>query len=370
MNKKKIVINCIGLAVCIVLAVVFGVLMKAQAKKETEIVKEAQVRAENRVVVPADKLPRGELEIDDEYYRYFDQVETYLFVGTDNNGYEEEDGEYHGGMADFLMLLVLNKTKEKYALIQIDRDTMMKVPILRENGEEGTAPVQQLCISHYYGSNARESDTNTVNCVSRLLGGLDIDGYYVLNMKYIKQLNKAAGGVTVTFDEDLTEIDPAFKEGETVTLTGDQAEALVRSRMGVGEGTNEERMARQKIFLNGFFETVRGKSADDGEFINTFYRSMMDMASTNLSSGIAANIANQVANYEDMGVLKFDGEHKEEVSTTDNLLHMQFIVDKASIAKTLTPVLGLETYEPDEEDEDYVEEDEDEDLDEEDDTEE
>ena len=57
------------------------------------------------------------------------------------------------------------------------------------------------------------------------------------------------GGVTLTFSQDMTDIDPLMTAGATLTLNGQQAEAFCRSRMGVGDQTNASRMVRQRQYL-------------------------------------------------------------------------------------------------------------------------
>ena len=65
-------------------------------------------------------------------------------------------------------------------------------------------------------------------------------------MTAIRVLNDLVGGVSVTMEEDGTQIDPAFVKGATVRLSGSQAEAFVRARMGLENDTNLARMQRQR----------------------------------------------------------------------------------------------------------------------------
>ena len=54
------------------------------------------------------------LYLGDEIYELNNNIESYLIIGTDNSGNEKAEGtdEYRGSMADFLLLLVINKTDE------------------------------------------------------------------------------------------------------------------------------------------------------------------------------------------------------------------------------------------------------------------
>ena len=60
--------------------------------------------------------------------------------------------------------------------------------------------------------------------VSELLYGMPIAGCFSMTIEGISTLNDAIGGVSITVPEDYTDIDPAFVQGTTLTLTGEQAE--------------------------------------------------------------------------------------------------------------------------------------------------
>ena len=53
--------------------------------------------------------------------------------------------------------------------------------------------------------NKEQGCKNTVKAVKKLLGGMEINGYYELNMSEIPTLNQIVGGVTVTLEEDFTD---------------------------------------------------------------------------------------------------------------------------------------------------------------------
>ena len=61
---------------------------------------------------------------------------------------------------------------------------------------------------------------NTADAVSRMLGGLKIDGYYELPMDAIADLNDVVGGITLEIKGDFTVVNPAMEEGKTLTLSG------------------------------------------------------------------------------------------------------------------------------------------------------
>ena len=128
---------------------------------------------------------------------------------------------------------------------------------------------RQWCITAdfeiYHGDGGKESCENTTKAVSRFLYGIPISGYAALDMSGVASLNDAVGGVTLDISEDLTDADPAFFQGNTLTLSGEQALRFVRYRISEGEeletDNNAPRMQRQEQFLQAFakqfFQQIR-----------------------------------------------------------------------------------------------------------------
>ena len=66
-------------------------------------------------------------------------------------------------------------------------------------------------------------------------------------MDEIAQLNHVIGGATVTIEDDFSDVDSSLVQGETITLTDEQAYNFLSARMNVGDGENESRMRRMEI---------------------------------------------------------------------------------------------------------------------------
>ena len=141
------------------------------------------------------------------------RFKTYLFIGTDKSGNEDAEGEeYHGSMADALMLVVVDKEEKTYGILQLNRDTITEVPMLLQDGSANASAQMQLCTAHWYGKDKAASCDNTVETVSKMLGGLLIDGYYALKMDAMPLLNHEVGGVTVTLEDDMTQAGSGYEE--------------------------------------------------------------------------------------------------------------------------------------------------------------
>lgn len=289
----------------------------------------------------------GTVTLGKRQYRLSHPVKTYLFLGTDASGNEDGVGdEYHGAMADVLMLLIVDEQEEAYGVLQLNRDTITPVSILYADGSYYDSAEIQICIAHWYGGNKKIGCENTVDAVSNLLGGIEIDGYYALSMEAMELLNQSVDGVTVTFSEDLTELDPAMKEGATLTLTDEQAMRLMRARMDMADDRNSERMHRQQIFLDAFLAEVREKTAEDSDFIIYLYDSLHPYSTESININELTNVFKQMGSYTSRGILSIDGESKIGQTLGDGEDHWEFYPDEDSLDETMNALYPLE-YEKD-----------------------
>lgn len=278
----------------------------------------------------------------DHDFHYTDDVETYLLIGTDDGTVTDKTRKgFDGEMADFLVLVVINNTQQKFAFIQLDRDTITEVQVLDENGETTGAVKEQLCIAHWYGQNAEQRNANTVQAVSDLFGYLPIDGYFTLNMTDVPAINHAIGGVVIDFQEDLTKIDPAFKEGESVLLTDQQAEKFVRARMEVGDGTNIERMGRQRQYMEAVYRLLTGQLRENPAYLDDLYDELHEQIASDQSAKTVSTIANKLSKYESLGILQIKGESREADTLDDGEIHAEFYMDEESQIATVKKIIQL-----------------------------
>lgn len=205
---------------------------------------------------------RKTLEYQGRTYVAREGVESYLFMGIDVEGPAKGNKGYiGGGQADVQLLLVVDRFNRTWQVLQLNRDSMVEVPVLGVTGTEVGTEYQQLALAHSYGNGLENSCENNVTAVSRLLDDQKVNGYLALNMDAISIMNDAVGGVEVTVLDDFSQTDPSLEKGKTVTLTGTQALTYVRGRQGVGDETNLSRMARQEQYLNALYSKVSNLSA-------------------------------------------------------------------------------------------------------------
>lgn len=236
-------------------------------------------------------------------------VTTVLLMGVDHESDAARYGARQGGQADFLMLLAIDHQDGVIRQLHIDRDTMAEVETVGVLGNPIGTRTMQICLAHAYGATDEENSEHMRGAVENLLEGIEIDFYLALNLDAIAALNDALGGVTVTLEDDYTAVDPAMKPGATLTLTGEQARTMVRSRMEVADGTNASRMKRQQTFLSAAAARMSERIRQDSAFINTLFDVLQGYMTTNMTRSRMAGEANQAYSYDVLPADTLAGEH-------------------------------------------------------------
>lgn len=273
-------------------------------------------------------LPFGMVEINGIKCVPKNNIRTYLFMGLDSRGEVHAVEEYDGtGQCDVLEVVVLDRTAGTYTRLPINRDTMTDVKSLDEYGTYLATTKIQVALAHANGDGMETSCLNTVDAVSNLLYGQKINGYASLNMDSIEVLNRLSGGVTVTIEDDFSQSDPSLVEGETVTLTDEQAMHFVHDRMNVGDGTNEGRMRRQSAYLAGLKPLLLEKYQQDNSFALSLFDELSAYMVTDLSRNDFINLAGMLAESEEQDPLQIEG-----TNAIGDLEFNEFTVDEDSLA--------------------------------------
>ncbi len=206
---------------------------------------------------PTEKWQEGTVSYNGQHYRYNAALKTYLFMGIDRPGPVEKAADsISGGQSDAMFLLVEDREAGEFSVVAINRNTMADVKVCDEEGDwaEGYQKMQ-ICLQHGYGDGMYLSCSQSEEAVSRLFYGLPISGYFALNMDGIPVLNNLVGGVTVTVEQDLESpgLGVSLKEGETVTLSGEEAYVYLRARDTSEFDSATDRLRRQEQYLLGLF---------------------------------------------------------------------------------------------------------------------
>jgi LCP family protein required for cell wall assembly len=199
--------------------------------------------AEGNVVAPKVGAPDGAFNV--------------LLAGSDSGGGNPAYDIRGGALNDVTMLLHVSADHKSATVISFPRDLYVPIPSCPDptGGAFEAMGRQKLNTSLSYGGL-----TCTVLTVSKLTG-LEIAYAGVIEFDGVIEMSNAIGGVPVCVGGDIRD-DRAgldIKAGENV-LQGSEALAFLRTRYGVGDGSDLARISNQQVFLSSLVRTIR--SAD------------------------------------------------------------------------------------------------------------
>ncbi len=281
---------------------------------------------------------RPEYLVDGKWYIQKDKVETYLLIGIDK--YEaairNEKGYRNNEQSDALFLVAVDKENKTFFIIHINRDTMANIRMLDVNGNPYNSFEGQLALSHTYGLGREDSCENTVWSVSDYLFGLQIDHYASVSMDAVAVLNDKIGGVTLTVTDDMTVIDETLAQGETVTLKGEQALTYIRSRQGLFDSTNLERMKRQRQYVTEFIAQAQTAISENGGLASDMIFSVSDYLVSDLTAEELLSMTDMINSYTFAGISDIDGEARKGEQ------YMEFRADEAALEKLVLDTFYVE----------------------------
>ena len=261
--------------------------------------------------VPVDTAAEGDVLLyDGGRYIKNDAIETVLLMGLDK--FESQTGGDIGGVngqqADMLLLLVLDRSTGTCTPLHINRDTMCTIYQLDALGEPFMPLNGQICLAHAYGSGGRDSCRNQVRAVSELLYDTPIDHYASVTMDAVGIINNLVGGVTVTVLDDLSALDEALVQGETVTLQGDQALTYVRARMGLADPTNLNRMKRQQQYLTALQQKFTQELAENEDLSRQIVTAVSDDMVSDFTVNALSSFVDMATTYTFTPIREIAGE--------------------------------------------------------------
>ena len=249
-------------------------------------------------------LKEGQVVHNGVTYEYNKNLETLLFLGVDKRESEfDEHATGEGGQADCILLFILDSGQQTVRILQISRDTMVDLDIYDANGEKFGTEKGQITLQYAYGDGKQRSCWLMEQAVSKLLYGVEMDGYFAMNLEGFSKATDLVGGVTLTVPEDYTAIDPAFQKGATVTMDGELARKYVQTRDITVLGSNNDRMERQAQFL----EALAQKMTQDGGNAVSYTRLFTELQDHIVTDMNADDLAS-LSDYEFTETIKAPGE--------------------------------------------------------------
>jgi len=240
------------------------------------------------------QITEADIYVGGKRYIYNQDLVNILFMGVDKS--EEvriQNISGKAGQADNIMLISLNTEEQTARVIQISRDSMTDIDIYDAAGNYYMTINAQLALQYAYGLGGKSSCWAVKKTVRELLYDVPIDAYVSLNVGGIGAINDALGGVTVVMEDDYTDIDPHFTEGEKVHLDGVMAERYIRKRDINVDASNQDRMKRQSDYLSAL-SAVMGEKHRQGTLD---YESIYQVAEPYMVTDISLELLKTLGEY-------------------------------------------------------------------------
>lgn len=316
-NKKQMIL-IVFVAVCVIVSV--GILIYRQVQKEQNTIQSGG----NIQPIEDEKI----ITYEGKKYQYNKELKNIVFFGVDKRE-EVEVQKYagRGGQSDVILVLSMNEKEKTTQIVQVSRDSMVNLKIYDSEGTLLTEERGQIALQYAYGDGEKKSCRLARNAVSELLYGIPIDGYVSLNMDGVVTIVDTLGGIPITFEEDYTDVDPAYEKGATVTLDGAAAEKFVRYRDSQVTGSNNDRMERQTIFLQALLKSVKSYAQGEND-----YDPLLDSAEPFMVTDMKAEEMKALSEYKVRETIEkvpgetVQGEKHDEYIVDDKTLH-QMILD-------------------------------------------
>ena len=232
------------------------------------------------------------VEYKGETYKYNDHLSNYLFLGIDTREtVDTYQSQADAGQADAIFLVSMDRATEKIKVLFLPRDSMTRIEVFNPYGQSLGETTDHLNIQYAFGDGKEKSCELMKTAVSDMLDGLPIQGYCSMNMDGISVITDFVGGIQLTIpDDSLADVNPEYKKGAVVDITGETAEQFVRYRDIDKTQSALVRQERQKTFLQALVQKAQEKAGEDAGFVTGLYDSVKSYTVTNMGNDIFAKL--------------------------------------------------------------------------------
>lgn len=246
-------------------------------------------------------------------YAYNDKIINLLLLGTDSmdpvseQGADESGYMTNGGQSDAIYIISIDTENKKFWFVQVPRDSVAYVDFYLEDGSIGMTMYEQITLQHACGNGLKQSNDRAGLAVSRMLYGLKLHSVTSVNMGGMVAINDAIGGITVQSLYTYSTGTSSFVEGQTYKLQGISAYDYVHYRDITRMNTSSERLARQKQYINCFFDQAWDSFTHKPSMVLDVYNAAMDYIVTDLSTSEILTLATEAAGCTYDGMYELEG---------------------------------------------------------------
>ncbi|MFD6284999.1 LCP family protein [Streptomyces sp. NPDC060205] len=181
-----------------------------------------------------------------------------LVLGSDTRSGSNKDlgGGTDDGSArsDTAMVVHVYEGHKKASVVSIPRDTLVPRPACTDSEGVEHDAASLAMFNSAYSTGGAACAVKTVESMT----GIRMDHYVEVDFSGFQKLIDELGGVEVTTTKDITDKESHLDlKAGTHRLTGKQSLGLVRTRHGVGDGSDLGRIQLQQAFIEALVEQVR-----------------------------------------------------------------------------------------------------------------
>ncbi|WP_445527359.1 LCP family protein [Streptomyces cyslabdanicus] len=180
-----------------------------------------------------------------------------LILGSDSRAGANaalNTGKVAGARSDTALVMHIPEGRTEAVAISIPRDTLVTRPECTKSDGTTVASANRVMFNSIYGQVGPACVVKTVEKMS----GIRMDHYMEIDFAGFKGLVDAVGGVTVTVDQDIHDKSSGLDlTAGTHRLDGTQSLQFVRTRHGIGDGSDLGRISLQQQFMLDLLSEIK-----------------------------------------------------------------------------------------------------------------
>lgn len=210
-----------------------------------------------------------------------------LLVGIDNDG-RQSDADRRGGavLNDVNILVHVAEDQQSAVAVSFPRDLVVPIPSCPDPDGDGASfamSAQPINVAYSVGG------LSCVVLTVEALTGLRIPYAGTISFNGVARMATAVGGVDVCVDGPINDRYTGLRlpSAGTYTLEGQQALAFLRTRHGVGDGSDLGRISSQQVYLSSLIRKVQNEGVLT-DFTKLYGLAQVTTSSMQLSRSLAS----------------------------------------------------------------------------------
>ncbi|MFE7967690.1 LCP family protein [Streptomyces cellulosae] len=172
-----------------------------------------------------------------------------LILGSDSRAGDNAElntGKIAGARSDTALVMHIPEGRTQAVAVSIPRDTLVTRPECKDANGSTVAGAERVMFNSIYSQAGPACVVKTVEKMS----GVRMDHYVEIDFAGFKDLVDAIGGVEVTVDQDIHDKSSGLDlTAGTHRLDGTESLQFVRTRHGIGDGSDLGRIGLQQEFM-------------------------------------------------------------------------------------------------------------------------